>query len=99
MKEAATLVLAPAEDTTPGSPTGETVLLGIPLVRRAALAAARAGFDRVYVLKTAADGMLEGTAAQPFPREASESSLLPGRIVLLPERVAVSPASLRSLRE
>ena len=45
----ATLVLAP-EDVVPGSPTRETFLLGLPLVRRAALAAARAGFDRVYVL-------------------------------------------------
>ena len=45
----ATLVLAP-EDAVPGSPTGETFLLGLPLVRRAALAATRAGFDRVYVL-------------------------------------------------
>ena len=45
---AATLLLAGSG--TPGSASAETVLLGLPLVRRTALAASRAGFTRVYVL-------------------------------------------------
>ena len=100
----ATLVLAP-EEAVPGSPTGETFLLGLPLVRRAALAATRAGFDRVYVLggepggasSRILDGILEGSGARLVSRDAVE--LPPGRIVLLPDRIAASPAWLRSVRE
>jgi len=101
----ATLVLAP-EDAVPGSPTGQTFLLGLPLVRRAALAAARAGFDRVYVLggepgggssREILEGVLEGSGARLVSREAVD--LPPGRIVLLPDRIAASPAWLRSVRE
>src|SRR5512134_3927547 len=104
MTEAATLVLARSEDAAPGSPTGETVLLGLPLVRRAALAASRAGFDRVYVLGAdegagPSSRVLEGTGARPFPREASAAELPAGRIVLLPDRVAASPQWFRSVRE
>ncbi len=101
----ATLVLAP-EDAVPGSPTRETFLLGLPLVRRAALAAARAGFDRVYVLggepgsapsRATLEGLLEGTGARVVSGEAVD--LPAGRIVLLPDRIAASPAGLRSVRE
>ncbi len=102
MTEAATLVLARSEDAAPGAPTGETVLLGLPLRRRAALAAARAGFDRVYVLAGndgPARGLLEGTGARAFPRQGIESAVPPGRIVLLSDRVAASPEWLRSVRE
>jgi phosphatidylglycerophosphate synthase len=102
MTPAATLVLAGSAATAPESPSGETVLLGLPLVRRTALAASRAGFDRVYVLdgpRGAFSRALDGTGALAFPREAAESSLPPGRIVLLPDRVVASPRWLRSLRE
>src|SRR6185436_16100292 len=96
----ATLVLAP-EDAVPGSPTGQTFLLGLPLVRRAALAAARAGFDCVYVLGGESGGafsrILDGTGARLVSRDAVD--LPPGRIVLLPDRIAASPAWLRSVRE
>ena len=97
MTPAATLILARSEDSAPGAPSAETVLLGLPLLRRAALAATRAGFDRVYVLGRASNGMLEGTEARPFPGGADE--LPPGRIVLLSDRVVASPAWLRSLRD
>ncbi len=99
---AATLVLAGSDAAAPGSPSAETVLLGLPLVRRTALAASRAGFDRVYVLAGEAGEagpVLEGTGARFFPRDAAESALPPGRIVLLPDRVVASPQWLRSLRE
>ncbi len=102
MTPASTLVLAGSGTAAPESPSAETVLLGLPLVRRTALAAARAGFDRVYVLDGPggiASRVLEGTSARAFPRDAAESSLPPGRIVLLPDRVVASPRWLRSLRE
>ncbi len=98
----ATLVLAGPDDAAPGSPSAEIVLLGLPLVQRAALAARRAGFDRVYVLGGEAGQLgrfLEGTGARVFPRDAAESALPPGRIVLLPDRVVASPQWLASLRE
>jgi phosphatidylglycerophosphate synthase len=99
---AATLVLAGSGSSAPGSASAETVLLGLPLVRRTALAASRAGFTRVYVLGGEvgpASPVLEGTGAHFFPRDAAESALPPGRIVLLPDRVAASPQWLRSLRD
>jgi 1L-myo-inositol 1-phosphate cytidylyltransferase / CDP-L-myo-inositol myo-inositolphosphotransferase len=98
---AATLVLAGSGTAPAGSPSAETVLLGLPLVRRTALAASRAGFDRVYVLAGEArpvSPVLDGTGARFFPRDAAESALPPGRIVLLPDRVVASPQWLRSLR-
>jgi phosphatidylglycerophosphate synthase len=65
------------------------MLLGLPLVRRTTLAASRAGFDRVHVLGV--DGENGGRNEIP--------ELPPGRIVLLPDRVAASPEWLRSLRD
>jgi phosphatidylglycerophosphate synthase len=103
MTQAATLILA-AGTGAAGSPSAQTVLLGLPIVRRTALAAARAGFDRVYVLgegSGAASSVLEGTGARSFPRDvaAAEAAVPPGRIVLLSDRVVASPKWLRSLRE
>ena len=97
MNTGATLILAGSGNAAPGSPSGRTVLLGLPLVRRAALAAERAGFDRVYVLGAETNtsaAVLEGTIARPFPGELPR-----GRIVLLADRVVASPQSLRSLRD
>jgi phosphatidylglycerophosphate synthase len=102
MTESATLVLAGSGNAPAGSPSSETVLLGLPLVHRTALAAARAGFDRVYVLEDRGEStnrLLGGTVARPFPRAVAESAVPPGRIVLLPDRVVASPAWLRSIRE
>jgi phosphatidylglycerophosphate synthase len=85
MTEAATLVLARSEDASTGAPTGETVLLGLPLVRRAALSAARAGFDRVHVL-----GASEVPELPP-----GRIVLLPDGIVATPDwlrRVREAPA-------
>lgn len=99
----ATLVLA-GSGRSAESPTPETVLLGLPLVRRTALAARRAGFDRVFVVTDesgAASSALEGTGALAFPRNAAAAAaaLSPGRIVLLPDRVVATPQWLAGLRE
>ena len=98
MTPGATLVLA-GSGAAPESPSAETVLLGLPMVRRTALAASRAGFDRVYVLDGpggSVSRVLDGTGALAFPRDAAESSLPPGRIVLLPDRVVAGSRWLRS---
>ena len=98
----ATLVLAGSGTAPAGSLSAESALLGLPLVRRTALAAFRAGFDRVYVLAGEAgpaSTVLEGTGARVLPRDAAESALPPGRIVLLPDRVVASPQWLASLRD
>ena len=84
MKESATLVLAPTDPRAPGSPTGETMLLGLPLAQRTALSASRAGFDRVYRLGA------RGFALEEVP---------PGRIVLLADWIVASPEWLRRVRE
>ena len=97
---AATLILAGSATGARGRFSPQSPLLGLPLVRRTALAARRAGFDRVYVLEAEAGGarpVLEGTGAVAFPRDAGESALPPGRIVLLPDRVVASTRWLRSL--
>ncbi len=100
MTEASTLVLAGPDAPDPGTPSSATVLLGLPLVRRTALAARRAGFDRVYVLGVEAGSpVLEGTDARAFPPEAGEAALPAGRIVLLPDRVVATVPWLRRLRE
>ncbi len=101
MTQAGTLILATGP-AAPGSPSAETIVLGLPVVRRTALAAVRAGFDRVYVLGEDAGAVnraLEGTAARPFPRNPTGSELAPGRIVLLPDRVVATPQWLRGLLE
>ena len=95
-----TLLLAGSGPIVPGSPSAETPLLGLPLLRRTALAARRAGFDRVYVLgEAAASPVLEGTGARGLPRDAPESALPPGRIVLLPDRIVATTAWLRGVRD
>ena len=100
MTQTGTLVLASSGTPATGNPSAETVLLGLPLVRRTALAARRAGFDRVYVLGAEAGSpVLDETGARAFPRDGDEAALPAGRIVLLPDRVVANVSWLRSVRE
>jgi phosphatidylglycerophosphate synthase len=97
-----TLILVGSDSSTPESVSAASPLLGLPLVRRTALAARRAGFDNVYVLEGETGGalsVLEGTGARAFPRASAASALTPGRIVLLPDRVVADASWLRGLRE
>jgi hypothetical protein len=70
----------------------ETVVLGLPMIRRTALAARRAGFNRVVVVgaSLAAEKALEGTGAELEP------AALPGA-TRLPWNVAVHPRDLKEL--
>ncbi len=85
-------VLALVAPDTPGI-APETVVLGLPMIRRAALAARRAGFGRVVVADAspAAERALEGTGAE-FALTA------PPAATRLPWNVAVHAKDLRDLR-
>jgi len=92
------LVVPPAPRTAPGV-TPDTMVAGLPLLRRIVLAGSRAGFSRVLVQSGHEDAerLLGGTAAsvlngvqQPEPRR---------RIVILPDNVVPQARWLRALRE
>ena len=98
----ATLVIVVPERDTAGAVPPETVLLGLPLIRRAVLAAERAGFDHTLVLAEADDGALgralDGTWAARLGPGDSLPALPPGRLLILSATVLPSVAWLRSLR-
>ncbi|MGH9365201.1 MAG: CDP-alcohol phosphatidyltransferase family protein [Thermoanaerobaculia bacterium] len=75
----------------------ETVLLGLPIIRRTVLAARRAGFERVLVAGTSPDGpvgrSLQGTPAELLP----VGSALPPDAVLLPWNVVLRTRELKEL--
>ena len=89
MRDAAVLALV-APDTPGIAP--ETVVLGLPMIRRTALAAKRAGFRRVVVADAspAAEFALAGTGAEFAPTA-------PPGAMLLPWNVAVHPKDLEAL--
>ncbi len=106
MNQAAVLTRAPAEALLlilPGEAGGHdhlsctTVVAGLPVVRRIALAGTRAGFGRIVVHGLHVDGALAGIRADQLdPAEAGE----PGsqcRLVLLPANVVPQPDWLRAL--
>jgi phosphatidylglycerophosphate synthase len=78
----------------------DTVLLGLPLVRRTALAARRAGFGRVVALSADREterllsAALEGSGA-----EVSQGSEAPGGSVVVAWNRVLTPADLRALSQ
>ncbi|MFQ5962561.1 MAG: hypothetical protein ACE5MG_14320, partial [Candidatus Methylomirabilales bacterium] len=95
------LVIAPSPDEqTPVSP--DTMVLGLPLLRRSVLAATRAGFGRIIVLTpnpTGARHLLDGAPATVLSPGETIEPLPPGRIVLLAANVLPQPQWLRRLLE
>lgn len=85
------LVLALVAPDTPGI-APETVVLGLPMIRRTVLAARRAGFRRVVVADASpsAEFALAGTGAEFAPTA-------PPGATLLPWNVAVHPKDLKAL--
>lgn len=85
-------LLALVAPDTPGI-APETVVLGLPMIRRTVLAARRAGFSRVVVADAspAAERVLAGTGAEFAPGA-------PPGAVRLPWNVAVHPKDLKELR-
>ena len=92
------LVVLPAPAGT-GAPPPETMIAGLPLLRRIVLAAARAGFQRVLVHPRACPEprLLEGTGASMLRADSVLGA--PGRLVLLPVNVLPQARWLRLLRE
>lgn len=92
------LVILPAPPDA-GSPPPGTVIAGLPLVRRIALAAERAGFERILVHPKACQEphLLAGTTAAPLD---ADTPLAPrARLVLVPANVLPQARWLRTLRE
>jgi 1L-myo-inositol 1-phosphate cytidylyltransferase / CDP-L-myo-inositol myo-inositolphosphotransferase len=80
----ATLLLAKSIAASEDEVSGATEVLGLPLARRAALAASRAGFDGVSIV------------GDP---DAAAGSAPAGRIILISDRSVVTAKILRELRE
>jgi phosphatidylglycerophosphate synthase len=92
------LVIVPAPPGA-GSPPPETVIAGLPLVRRIVLAAQRAGFDRILVHPRACPRLhlLAGTPAAHLDADVPASPR--ARLVLVPANVLPQARWLRALRE
>ncbi len=92
------LVILPAPPGA-GAPPPETVIAGLPLVRRIVLAAERAGFERILVHPRACPEprLLGGTAAVLLGADAPVT--LRARLVLVPANVLPQARWLRALRE
>jgi 1L-myo-inositol 1-phosphate cytidylyltransferase / CDP-L-myo-inositol myo-inositolphosphotransferase len=91
------LVVLPAPPGKGLSP--DTMIAGLPLLRRIVLAATRAGFERILVHPRAcpAPALLEGTGAIVLDGRAGTPA--PERVVLLPVNVLPQARWLRGLRE
>ncbi|MGH7365191.1 MAG: hypothetical protein ACREKQ_12585, partial [Candidatus Rokuibacteriota bacterium] len=82
-----------------GSPSPETMIAGLPLLRRIVLAAERAGFERILVHPRACPSprLLAGTAAAAL---GAVTTVAPcARLVLVPVNVLPQARWLRALRE
>ena len=76
-----------------------TLVAGLPLVKRIALAGTRAGFGRVLVHGPHDDGALVGTWAQRLRAAGGKPPRSPLRVVLVPANIVPRPDWLRSLLE
>ena len=98
VSEPSLLVIVPA---SPGAaaPSPALVIAGLPLLRRLALAATRAGFDRVLVHPRVCPDrrLLEGTGAAVLSAETPAPPT--ARLVLLPANVLPQARWLRVLRD
>ena len=82
----------------PGHPVDpETPVAGLPLLRRIALAAARAGFGPVLVHSGIGARGLEGTAATPLGEAGMPPPAGRRRVVVMPANIVPQPQWLRSL--
>jgi len=93
------LLVVPPEPGTATSVSPDTVVAGLPLLRRIVLAGSRAGFSRVLVHSSHDDAerLLGGTAAGALAGARPPDSRR--RIVILSANVVPQPRWLRALRE
>lgn len=74
-----------------------TPVAGMPLVRRIALAATRAGFGRIVVHGLHVDDALSGIRAEPLHTAEAKETGGPRRFLLLPANVVPQPGWLKAL--
>ncbi|PYN30792.1 MAG: hypothetical protein DME01_25880 [Candidatus Rokuibacteriota bacterium] len=93
------LLVVPPEPGTAGSVSPDTVVAGLPLLRRIVLAGSRAGFSRmlVQISHDGAERLLGGTAASALTDARPPDSR--HRIVILSANVVPQSRWLRALRE
>ena len=93
------LVVVPPEPGTATNVAPDTVVAGLPLLRRIVLAGSRAGFSRVLVQSCHGDAerLLAGTTARVLSGAPPPDSRR--RIVILPANVVPQAKWLRALRE
>ena len=98
--ESLLLVVPPAPGAVE-SVRPDTVVAGLPLLRRIVLAGMRAGFTRVLVANDSsdADRLLAGTSAAVLSGDALPALGTRCRIVILAANVVPQPRWLRTLRE
>ena len=95
------LLVVPPGPEAAGSVSPDTVVAGLPLLRRIVLAGMRAGFSRVLVQSdpSGLDRLLGGTAATALSGDTRPAPASRCRIVILAANVVPQPRWLRTLRE
>ena len=95
------LLIVPPAPGSGARVSPDTVVAGLPLLRRIVLAGIRAGFSRVLVQSDPAgiDRLLGGTAATALSDDLRLALNSRRRIVILPANVVPQPRWLRALRE
>ena len=91
------LLILPADAAGDDHVACTTPIAGMPLVRRIALAATRAGFGRIVVHGLHVDGALSGIRAQQLQTAEAGEAGVPRRFILLPANVVPQPDWLRAL--
>jgi phosphatidylglycerophosphate synthase len=92
------VLIIPADDAEGGGAIPcTTVIAGLPLTRRIALAASRAGFERIVVHGRCADATLSGVRTEALEAGAPGPAAGRQRLVLLPANVLPRPEWLRAL--
>lgn len=98
----ATLWISSAGKDGKSAVAGDTVLLGLPLLRRAVLAGERAGFERIVVEEAAGldlPRLLAGTRAEIAAQSGTAPDPGPGSLVILKANVIPQVRWLRELRQ
>ena len=99
---AATLRISSAGRDARSGVAGDTVILGLPILRRAVLAAERAGFERIVVEEAAGldlPPLIAGTRAEVAARLGPARDPGGGRLVHIAENVLPQVGWLRELRQ
>ncbi len=91
------LVILPADAVGDDHVSCTTPVAGMPLVRRIALAATRAGFSSIVVHGLHVDGALSGIRAERLETTEAGEAGAPRRFILLPANVVPQPDWLRAL--